>query len=96
MTCASNDARRWHDRRIVVIASLVMAFAVASDAAAQTPGSEKPGHPDLLDGTLSAGGDLVEDEAPHTSFFRRPTALDPYFAWKRKIREEYGLSFEGS
>lgn len=53
-------------------------------------------YPDLLDGTLSAGGDLAEDDAPHTSFFRRPTALDPWFAWKGNLRREHGLGIGGS
>jgi hypothetical protein len=88
---------RWgRNRWIVVIASLVVGLAVGGDAAAQMAVSDKATSPDLLDGTLSAGGDLEEDEAPRTGFFRRPTALDPYFAWKRAIRERYGLAFGGS
>jgi porin len=58
--------------------------------------SEDPKHPDLLDGTLSALGDLESEEGPHTSFFRRPSALDPYFAWKAEIRRKYLLTFGGS
>ena len=88
---------RWRRNRwIVAIASLVVGLAVGGDTVAQTAGSDKATSPDLLDGTLSAGGDLEEDEAPRTGFFRRPTALDPYFAWKRAIRERYGLGFGGS
>ena len=88
---------RWRRNRwIVVITSLVVGLAVGGDAVAQSAGSDEATSPDLLDGTLSAGGDLEEDEAPRTGFFRRPTALDPYFEWKRAIRERYGLGFGGS
>ena len=58
--------------------------------------SENPVHPDLLDGTLSALGDLEAEEGPHTSFLRRPSVLDPYFAWKAEIRRQYLFSFGGS
>ena len=39
-----------------------------------TPPTE-PEHPDLLDGTMSVEGDLADDNAPQTSFFRRQTML---------------------
>jgi hypothetical protein len=55
--------------------------------------SENPVHPNLLDGTLSARGDLEAEAGPHTSFFRRPSVLDPYFAWKAEIRRKYLFSF---
>jgi porin len=50
--------------------------------------------PDLLDGTLSALGDLEEDDSPHTSRFR--TALENWFAWKQKLQKEHGFSFSVS
>jgi len=58
--------------------------------------SENPVHPDLLDGTLSALVDLEAEEGPHTSFLRRPSVLDLYFAWKAEIRRQYLFSFGGS
>jgi porin len=86
--------------------SPVSVAATADSAKDQQPGAnnpqqpqtkpEKPEPPDLLDGTLSAEGDLEEDYAPHTSFFRMPTMLDDWFAWKGKIKEKYGFSFGGS
>jgi porin len=62
--------------------------------AAPVSADSKP--PDILDGTLSAGGGLQDDEAPRTSFFRRPTSLDRWFAWKRQLQENHGLNFGGS
>ena len=53
-------------------------------------------HPDLLDGTLSAKGDLEEDEKPKRSFFRFPTALEPWFAAKKELTERTGLMIGGS
>src|ERR1700722_987286 len=53
-------------------------------------------YPDLLDGTLSVLGELEDDEAPHSSFLRMPTMLDPWFAWKRMLRDQYGFTFGGS
>jgi carbohydrate-selective porin OprB len=56
-------------------------------------------YPDLLDSTLSVEGDLMDDESTESTrsgFFRRPTALDPWFAWKRMLRENYGFTFGGS
>ena len=44
--------------------------------AQQQAKTEEP-YPDLLDGTLSALGDIEEDYSPHTSRFR--TALENYF-----------------
>jgi porin len=62
--------------------------------AAPVSADSKP--PDILDGTLSVGGGLQDDEAPRTSFFRRPTSLDRWFAWKRQLQENHGLNFGGS
>jgi porin len=59
------------------------------------PTTKEP-FPLLLDGTLSAGGDLLEEETPHTGFFRLPTALDDWFAWKAQMRRDYGFSIGGS
>jgi porin len=63
-------------------------------AAEGTPG--KIAFPNLLDGALSAGGDLDEEERTTTGLFRRPTAMDPWFAWKRDLRRDYGLNIGGS
>ena len=68
----------------------------ATTAQQQTK-SEEPTYPDLLDGTLSALGDVEEDNSPHTSdtsFLR--TALENYFDWKKKLEEERGFRFSAS
>jgi porin len=65
------------------------ANSAASPTAAYTP-------PDLLDGTLSGLGDEEDNESPKSSFFRFPTALDPWFALKMQLRENYGLLIGGS
>jgi porin len=53
-------------------------------------------YPDLLDGTLSGKGDLEDDQAPKRTFFRFPTGLEPWFAFKKQIEEKYGFAFGGS
>ena len=51
----------------------------------------EPVYPDLLDGTLSALGDLEEEYAPHTSFLGN--ALESWFAWKESVQEKHGFGF---
>lgn len=83
-------------RLVAVVAAIAFAAAGAaaqSPAPAAAPGAE---YADLLDGTLSGLGDLEDDLDTRTGFFRRPTALDPWFAWKQSIRDRYGLAFGGS
>jgi len=53
-------------------------------------------YPILLDGTLSGGGDLKEDNAPHSGHFRFPTALTGWQKSKERFREATGISFGGS
>ncbi|MDT1064635.1 carbohydrate porin [Paracoccus sp. CPCC 101403] len=53
-------------------------------------------YPDLLDGTLSAGGDLADDAIPKRGFFRFETNLGPWFQFKKNLQEEYGLTIGGS
>ena len=72
-------------------------WQVAQDAPAE--GGEAVAledYPNLLDTTLSVEGDLVENDAPHSSWLRRDTALGPWFAWKGRVREQTGLSIGGS
>jgi len=69
--------------------------ASVSDAAAPSE-SDKPRFPNLLDSTLTPGGELEEEEAPKSSLFRRPTELEPWFDWKRQFRKDYGLNIGGS
>jgi porin len=96
MKIEANGALRIRARAIASIAGIVMG-TIAGSAAAQAPAAaDKYIPPDLLDGSLSVLGDLMEDEAPQTSFFRRPTAFEPWFAWKQRLREETGLNFGGS
>ena len=59
--------------------------------------TEESVYPDLLDGTLSAAGDLEEENSPHTSdtsFLRN--ALESYFDWKESVKEQYGFSYAAS
>lgn len=99
------DALRHGAGRLgLLVAALLLSSEVNAQASAPAADATPPAkplaepylYPDLLSGTLSADGDLMEDNEPHSGHFRRPTALDPWFAWKAKIRQETGLSFGGS
>ena len=57
---------------------------------------DAPQYPDRLDGTLSALGDLEDDNAPRVSHLRFPTMLDGWMAEKARFREQTGISFSGS
>ena len=70
--------------------------APSPDASSAPAKVQKPYYPDLLDGTMSAGGDLEEENEPTSSFFRRDTSLSPWFAWKQQFRQDTGISFGGS
>ena len=90
-------------RTVLMCGSLLLAQTqvlaaepVATNTAAAPSASDKVMYPDLLDGTLSAEGDLDEDTRTHSGFFRRPTAMDPWFAWKTRFRQDYGLNIGGS
>ena len=52
--------------------------------------------PDLLDGTLSAGGDLEEIERPKGGHFRFPTNFERWLARKEQWRQAHGFSIGGS
>lgn len=52
--------------------------------------------PDLLDGTLSGEGDLIDDEAPHSSWLRFDGVLQPWMDFKARFREDTGINFSGS
>ena len=52
--------------------------------------------PDRLDGTLSAEGDLEEDNAPRASHFRFPTSLGPWLQFKEAVHDVTGITFGGS
>jgi len=82
----------------IAVATLFgIALAIAPSLPAMAQSAEDDGeYPDLLDGTLSGQGDLEDDEKPHSSFLRLPTALEGWFAWKAQIAQDYGLSFGGS
>jgi len=80
---------------ILFIALLgAQAHAIAAESAAKP--TEPQAYPDLLDGTMGVVGDLVDDDAPRTSAFRRPTMLEPWFEWKANLRREHGLAIGGS
>lgn len=81
-------------RALAVSALLAPAAAVAQSATDTAYPDEK--YPDLLDGTLSAEGDLEDDQAPKAPLFRFPTLLAPWFAFKEDFRQATGISFGGS
>lgn len=76
--------------------------AAASPAQGQQPATggqhpakpEGPRYPNLLDGSLSALGDLEADYAPATGRWR--VGLDNYFAWKQRLADESGFAFSAS
>ena len=91
---------------VPLLSSLVAAGLMAgllfssAPASAQSPEPEpvfEDGqYPDLLDGTLSAEGDLEDDEAPRSAHFRFPTSLGPWLAFKEAVQESTGITFGGS
>ena len=74
-------------------------FLASADLSAQTVSADQEfdeKYPDLLDGTLSASGELEEEETPGSGLFRFPTLLDPWFTYKAMLRDRYGFSIGGS
>lgn len=54
-------------------------------------------YPPLMEGTLSAEGDLEQSDAEATrSPFPRDSLLEPWFAWKQQLQARTGFSFGGS
>lgn len=91
-------------RAATAIAATVWLLAVPAQAADAPPATAETNaaaddisdrYPDLLDGSLSALGDLEEDNAEHVGHVG-PPALAPWFAWKRSFAERTGISFSGS
>lgn len=73
----------------------------ASGAQAQEPEPEPAAYaaekyPDRLDGTLSAEGDLEEDNATRVGHLRFPTTLGPWLRFKDAVNEVTGITFGGS
>lgn len=61
----------------------------------QQPNAQKTQYPpDLLDGSLSALGDLKDDYSETTSRLR--SGLESWFAWKKRLAEEHGFGFSAS
>lgn len=85
-------AERTHGitRRTIEAAALASLLAFTS-----LPTTAAAEYPDLHLGTLGVFGDLKDDAAARTSFFRRPTVLQPWFDWKSNLRREHGLSIGG-
>jgi len=75
------------------IATSDKAIATREPSVSETADELKP---DLLDGTLSGYGDYLADIRPKRGLFRLPTVLDPYFDFKRWLREKTGFGFSGS
>jgi porin len=84
-------SRRKADLPALIAPALLVLFA-AFPAHAQ----EDEAYPDRLDGTLSALGDLEDDEAARTSWLRFPTLLDPWMESKARFRAATGINFGGS
>lgn len=60
----------------------------------QQPNAQEAQYPDLLDGSLSALGDLEDDYSETTS--RLQSGLQSWFAWKRRLKQEHGFGFSAS
>ena len=61
------------------------------------PGSITEPPPDLLDGTLSGLGDELDDDSPKSSWFRFPSALQPWMEFKQQVLlQQYGFLIGGS
>jgi porin len=83
--------------RLALAAAALAAGTTAEAQTYETPSDLDEGqYPLLLDGTLSGGGDLKEDEAPHSGLFRFPTIMDPWDGFKAKVQERTGITFGGS
>ncbi len=77
----------------------IFSMAVPTEAAAQSaPGTQLSGdqYPDLLDGTLSAGGDLEDDETPKRGFLRFDTRFGPWLELKQVLQQKLGVTVGGS
>ena len=84
-------------RTLILTAAAIAAGGMASAQSYDTLSDPDEGqYPLLLDGTLSGGGDLKEDNSPHSGLFRFPTLLDPWEAFKANVREKTGITFGGS
>lgn len=79
------------------LAALAWAPAYAQDALGQEGGAALDAeYPILLDGTLSGGGDLADDAAPHSGWFRFPTVMAPWESFKERVKDATGITFGGS
>ena len=86
-------------RTLLATGALLVAAATANAQAQDVETLSDPDegqYPLLLDGTLSGDGDLKEDKSPHSGFFRFPSLLDPWDAFKANVREKTGITFGGS
>ena len=86
-------------RALLTTGALLFATGLANAQAQDVETLSDPDegqYPLLLDGTLSGGGDLKEDNSPHSGLFRFPTLLDPWEAFKANVREKTGITFGGS
>lgn len=94
----------------VFLSALLVPQASALEAAADSPGqsqpsptgahdkakTEEPRYPDLLDGSLSALGDLEGDYSSEKEKSRFAIGLENYFAWKQRLADESGFAFSAS
>lgn len=86
--------RRWHLALTGV--ALVVATVVQAQGYETLSDPDEGRYPLLLDGTLSGGGDLKEDNAPHSGLFRFDSVMGPWDAFKDDVRERTGITFGGS
>lgn len=80
-------------RLLAGAAALAAGPAFAQDAADAYRTAD---YPILLDGTLSGQGDLEQDEALHSGWFRFPGIMEPWEAFKADVRDKTGIVFGGS
>lgn len=73
--------------------------AASLDAAYQDLMGEAPAgtpYADRLDGTLSALGDLADDDATRRGRFRLPSGMQAWEDWKSRFRDQTGIAIGGS
>lgn len=88
---------------VAILLALIPASALAQSVAPAPPqsnvivlNSQTDPPPDILDGTLSGLGDEEDDDSPKSSYFRFPSALEPWLNFKQDLLQDYGFSIGGS
>lgn len=91
-------ARRnvWRDTLAVAAIAMAVGTTVQAQGHETLSDPDEGAYPLLLDGTLSGGGDLKDDEAPHSGLFRIPSVMEPWERFKGDVRDKTGITFGGS